>query len=115
MTLTYPNQGLFYVKVTLYLLRRRQLLLLPNSGLPLCPQDGLFSIDFSSCTQFQKIITGSKDGPAGTEYHPLITGVKNMSKEQKNKRDVKKKAAMSPKEKKAAKQSKKEAKNVLGN
>ena len=37
-----------------------------------------------------------------------------MSKEQKNKRDVKKKAVMSPKEKKAAKLSKKEAKNVLG-
>ena len=38
-----------------------------------------------------------------------------MSKEHKNKRDSKKKAVMSPKEKKAAKQSKKEAKNVLGN
>ena len=38
-----------------------------------------------------------------------------MSKEHKNKRDSKKKAAMSPKEKKAAKQSKKEAKNILGN
>jgi hypothetical protein len=37
-----------------------------------------------------------------------------MSKEQKNKRDVKKKSLLSPKEKKAAKQSKKEAKNVLG-
>ena len=38
-----------------------------------------------------------------------------MSKEHKNKRDSKKKAVMSPKEKKAAKQSKKEARNVLGN
>jgi hypothetical protein len=38
-----------------------------------------------------------------------------MSKEHKNKRDAKKKAVMSPKEKKAAKQSKKEARNVLGN
>jgi hypothetical protein len=38
-----------------------------------------------------------------------------MSKEHKNKRDTKKKAAMSPKEKKAAKQLKKEAKNFLGN
>ena len=38
-----------------------------------------------------------------------------MSKEHKNKRDTKKKAAMSPKEKKAAKQLKKETKNILGN
>lgn len=38
-----------------------------------------------------------------------------MSKEHKNKRDSKKKAVMSPKEKKAAKLSKKETKNVLGN
>ena len=38
-----------------------------------------------------------------------------MSKEHKNKRDTKKKAAMSPKEKKAATQLKKEAKNILGN
>lgn len=38
-----------------------------------------------------------------------------MSKEHKNKRDAKKKATMSTKEKKAAKQSKKETKNVLGN
>lgn len=38
-----------------------------------------------------------------------------MSKEHKNKRDTKKKAVMSPKEKKAAKQTKKEVKNVLGN
>jgi hypothetical protein len=38
-----------------------------------------------------------------------------MSKEHKNKRDTKKKAAMSPKEKKAAKQLKKETKNFLGN
>ena len=38
-----------------------------------------------------------------------------MSKEHKNKRDAKKKAAMTPKEKKAAKLSRKEAKNVLGN
>ncbi len=37
-----------------------------------------------------------------------------MSKEHKNKRDTKKKAAMSPKEKKAAKQLKKETKNILG-
>jgi hypothetical protein len=41
--------------------------------------------------------------------------VKAMGKEQKNKRDTKKKAAMSPKEKKAAKQTKKDGKNVLGN
>ena len=38
-----------------------------------------------------------------------------MSKGHKNKRDTKKKAAMSPKEKKAAKQLKKETKNILGN
>jgi hypothetical protein len=38
-----------------------------------------------------------------------------MSKEHKNKRDTKKKAAMSPKEKKAAKQLKKETKNILRN
>ncbi len=38
-----------------------------------------------------------------------------MSKEHKNKRDTKKKAAMSPKEKKAAKQLKKETKKFLGN
>jgi len=38
-----------------------------------------------------------------------------MSKEHKNKRDAKKKAAMSPKEKKAAKQLKKETKNILRN
>ena len=38
-----------------------------------------------------------------------------MSKEHKNKRDTKKKAAMSPKEKKAAKQLKKETKNIPGN
>lgn len=38
-----------------------------------------------------------------------------MSKEHKNKRDSKKKAVMSPKEKKAAKQAKKETKDVLGN
>jgi len=37
-----------------------------------------------------------------------------MSKEHKNKRDVKKKAALSPKEKKAAKVAKKDSKNVLG-
>ena len=38
-----------------------------------------------------------------------------MSKEHKNKRDEKKKPVMSPKEKKAAKQGKKDAKNILGN
>jgi hypothetical protein len=38
-----------------------------------------------------------------------------MSKEHKNKRDTKKKSALSPKEKKAAKQAKKDTKNVLGN
>jgi hypothetical protein len=38
-----------------------------------------------------------------------------MSKEHKNKRDAKKKPAMSPKEKKAAKQGKKDARNILGN
>lgn len=36
-----------------------------------------------------------------------------MSKELKNKRDAKKKPAMSPKEKKAAKQAKKHTGNVL--
>ena len=44
-----------------------------------------------------------------------LPGVKIMSKEHKNKRDTKKKAALSPKEKKAAKQGKKKAGNVLGN
>jgi hypothetical protein len=38
-----------------------------------------------------------------------------MSKEHKNKRDAKKKPAMSPKEKKAAKQLKKATRDVLGN
>lgn len=38
-----------------------------------------------------------------------------MSKEHKNKRDAKKKPVMSPKEKKAAKQAKKNERNVLGN
>ena len=38
-----------------------------------------------------------------------------MSKEHKNKRDTKKKAALSPKEKKAAKLAKKDTKNILGN
>ncbi len=38
-----------------------------------------------------------------------------MSKEHKNKRDAKKKPAMSPKEKKAAKQTKKDTRNILGN
>jgi hypothetical protein len=38
-----------------------------------------------------------------------------MSKEHKNKRDTKKKPAMSPKEKKAAKQTKKDTRNILGN
>jgi hypothetical protein len=38
-----------------------------------------------------------------------------MSKEHKNKRDTKKKPAMSPKEKKAAKLVKKDTRNILGN
>ena len=38
-----------------------------------------------------------------------------MSKEHKNKRDTKKKPALSPKEKKAAKLANKDTKNVLGN
>ena len=38
-----------------------------------------------------------------------------MSKEHKNKRDTKKKPTLSPKEKKAAKLTKKDTKNVLGN
>ena len=38
-----------------------------------------------------------------------------MSKEHKNKRDTKKKAVLSPKEKKAARQDRKETRNVLGN
>ena len=36
-----------------------------------------------------------------------------MSKEHKNKRDAKKKAVMSPKEKKAAKQAKKDTRDIL--
>jgi hypothetical protein len=44
-----------------------------------------------------------------------LPGVKIMSKEHKNKRDEKKKPAMSPKEKKAAKLARKDSKNVLGN
>jgi len=45
-----------------------------------------------------------------------FAGVKIMSKEHKNKRDEKKKAVLSPKEKKAAKLAKKEVpRNVLGN
>lgn len=38
-----------------------------------------------------------------------------MGKELKNKRDSKKKAVMSPKEKKAAKLAKKDVRNVIGN
>ncbi len=38
-----------------------------------------------------------------------------MSKEHKNKRDTKKKAAMTPKEKKAAKQVKKDTRFISGN
>ena len=38
-----------------------------------------------------------------------------MSKEHKNKRDAKKKPAMSPKEKKAAKQANKDKRDILGN
>jgi hypothetical protein len=38
-----------------------------------------------------------------------------MSKEHKNKRDEKKKPALSAKEKKAAKTAKKDSKNILGN
>ena len=38
-----------------------------------------------------------------------------MSKEHKNKRDAKKKPALSPKEKKVAKQLKKDTRNVLRN
>ena len=38
-----------------------------------------------------------------------------MSKEMKNKRESKKKAVLSPKEKKAAKLDRKDNKNVLGN
>lgn len=38
-----------------------------------------------------------------------------MSKEHKNKRDTKKKALLTPKEKKAAKQNQKAARNILGN
>jgi hypothetical protein len=51
----------------------------------------------------------------GAIFH-CSAGVKIMSKEHKNKRDEKKKAVLSPKEKKAAKLAKKTvAKNVLGN
>lgn len=37
-----------------------------------------------------------------------------MSKEHKNKRDEKKKPAMTPKEKKTARQAKKDTRNILG-
>jgi hypothetical protein len=53
-------------------------------------------------------------GTAGADFLRL-PGVNIMSKEQKNKRDAKKKPAMSPKEKKAAKLAKKETKQFLGN
>lgn len=52
--------------------------------------------------------------PVGTGTH-CSPGVNNMSKEHKNKRDVKKKPAMTPKEKKAAKLVKKDTRNILGN
>jgi predicted metalloprotease len=49
------------------------------------------------------------------KFH-CFAGVKIMSKEHKNKRDEKKKAVLSPKEKKAAKLARKEVpRNVLGN
>jgi hypothetical protein len=86
-----------------------------NSGLPIvASQDGLLSIDFSSCKQFQPNIVDFIEGPAGTDTH-CLPGVNNMSKEHKNKRDTKKKPVMSPKEKKAAKLVKKDTKNILGN
>ena len=44
-----------------------------------------------------------------------VPGSNHLSKEHKNKRDAKKKAAMSPKEKKAAKPAKKYTRDVLGN
>jgi hypothetical protein len=43
-----------------------------------------------------------------------LSGVRSMSKEQKSNKETKKKPALTPKEKKAAKKSKKESKNVFG-
>ena len=42
-------------------------------------------------------------------FNPQSSGVNTMGKERKNSREGKKKAALSPKEKKAAKKAKKEA------
>ena len=89
--------------------------LLPNSGLPIVSsQDGLLSIDFSSYKQFQPNIVDFTEVPVGTDTH-CLPGVNNMSKEHKNKRDAKKKPAMTPKEKKAAKLAKKDTRNIPGN
>jgi hypothetical protein len=49
---------------------------------------------------------------AMTASHTQILGANTMPKEIKNKREDKKKATLTPKEKKAAKRSKKEAKRV---
>jgi hypothetical protein len=89
--------------------------LLPNSGLPIvASQDGLLSIDFSSCEQFQPNTVDLIEGLLELIPH-CLPGVNNMSKEHKNKRDTKKKPALSPKEKKAAKLVRKDTKNILGN
>jgi hypothetical protein len=45
----------------------------------------------------------------------IYLGVKSMTKERRTYREDKKKPAMTPKEKKAAKKSKKESKDFLGN
>jgi hypothetical protein len=46
---------------------------------------------------------------------PLLSGAKIMTKERKSNREGKKKPAMTTKEKKAAKKSKRESKNVFEN
>jgi len=78
-------------------------------------KNGLRSIDLSSCEQFQQNHSAMWIGWLELIPH-CLTGVKIMSKEHKNRRDEKKKAALSPKEKKAAKLAKKTVtRNVLGN
>lgn len=50
----------------------------------------------------------------GLKISHQLLGVKNMGKEQKHSKENKKKPAMTPKEKKAAKKAKKESKGQLG-
>jgi len=75
--------------------------------------------DYSSsisadANNFSQIESALKNGLLELIPH-CLPRVNNMSKEHKNKRDAKKKPAMTPKEKKAAKLAKKDTRNILGN